>query len=106
MKRNRIPDQGWLDQDGSEEQEERKSKSQLKRESKEMIDFAKTLSNLTPKQINLLNFPEDILEEIEKARTTKSMIAKNRQIKYAGAVIRSSGEYPELLAEYKRVFKK
>jgi len=81
------------------------SKSQIKRECKEIAKFAQKLSQLTRKQLDLLDIPDELREEIDKASAIKSPVAKSRQVKYTGAVIRESGHYETLLQRFKKVFR-
>ncbi len=81
-----------------DEESDRPSKSQKKRESAEINKFAQRLAELNAKQIKLLKLPEEIEEALLKAITMKADGARKRQINLIGGLIRIREDSAEILA--------
>jgi len=67
---------------------EPKSKSQIKREMKELQQLGEKLLTLSPEQLNDIDIPDELREEILLARRVKSHGARRRQLQYIGALMR------------------
>ncbi|NRA46214.1 MAG: DUF615 domain-containing protein [Oligoflexales bacterium] len=76
--------------------EEWVSKSQRKRDSKEILKFVETLAKLPKGEYRQLGLSDHIIEELENAISIKSPIARARQLKYVAKIIRNDEVFPEL----------
>jgi len=72
-----------------EEAPEELSKTAKKKQAEQVSILAKKLSSLSPKQIDKLDHPEQIREELKKVKKIKSLPAKARHIKYVAKLMRS-----------------
>ncbi|MFK7822745.1 MAG: DUF615 domain-containing protein [Oligoflexales bacterium] len=76
------------------------SKSQRKRDSKEIHKFAEALAKLPKGEYNSFGLPEDVITELENALAIKSPIARARQLKFVAKLIRNDGIFPELKSKF------
>lgn len=74
------------------DQEDIKSKSEIKREMLALSDLGKKLVELPPKERQKIELSPALLEGIEIALRIKSNIAKKRQFQYIGKVLRKMPE--------------
>ena len=87
------------------------SKSQKKRDSKEIQKFVESLTKLPKAEYQTFPLTEDILGEFENLLTIRSHIARSRQVKFVARLIRDAGIFPELKTKVlenkarKRLFK-
>lgn len=65
------------------------SKTQLKKKSKDILDFSNDVSCLSQNQLNDLDLPNNIASAIEDLKKIKSNSAKKRQLQYIGKLFRS-----------------
>ena len=72
-----------------EEEKIKPSKTEQKKKAQEELLNAKNLSKLSQKQINQLDYCEEVKEELLKLIKIKSNSARNRQIKYIAKLLRS-----------------
>lgn len=70
-----------------ENQDNYRSRTQIKKEYKEIQKLGLELSKLSPQQLKLMNLPEELLEALEDAKTIKSPPAAKRQSQYIGSLI-------------------
>lgn len=68
------------------------SKSELKRKAQEVLNQAKKLAKSTLKQIEKLDYPENIKEELRKLHKIKSPQAQARHVKYIAKLLRALEE--------------
>lgn len=80
------------------ESEERKSKSQVKREMHAIEKLGERLMKLPQQQVQALNLPATLAEAIEFSRTITSHGARKRQLKYIGVLMREIDPEPILAA--------
>lgn len=78
------------------EQEEKKSRSQIKRELHDLEKLGERLAGLPAEQIKLLDLPEDLKEALLFARTITTRSAAKRQRKYIGSLMRNVDVAPVL----------
>ena len=78
------------------EKPEEVSKTQQKKKSQEVQALTKRISALPVKQIEKLNLPKDIFEELLKVPKIKSHTARARHIKYIASLMRSLDELESL----------
>lgn len=71
------------------QQEDHKSKSQLKRESHALQKLGEALVALSPEQLAKINIPENLLTAIKQAQQIRSHEAKRRQMQYIGKIMRN-----------------
>ena len=72
------------------------SKSQKKRDSKEILKFVEALAKTPKGEYSQLGLSEDIIHELENAMSIKSPIARARQLKYVAKLVRNEEIFPEL----------
>lgn len=85
-----------MDEQIEDSSEEWISKSQRKRDSKEIHKFVEALAKAPKGEYSDLELPEDIHDELEHAIAIKSPIGRARQLKYVAKLIRNEGIFPEL----------
>ncbi len=71
-----------------DENKEFVSKTELKKESKEIQAFGKKISALSLEEISTFNFPDNISSAIKDCKSIKSNAAKKRQVQYLGKLLR------------------
>lgn len=86
--------------DSDDEQE--KSKSQLKREVQALYDLGVQLSKLPPKILARIPMSDELRDAITTAANTKSNSAHKRQLLYVGKVLRNS-DIEEIHAEFEKI---
>ena len=64
------------------------SKTELKKDSKKVQAFGKSIGDLSFDQIKSFDLPEAILNAIKEYKSLKSNAAKNRQVQYLGKLLR------------------
>lgn len=81
------------DADESGDAEELKpSKSQLKREADEVLDFARTLSTIPDAELAQIELPEDIAMAVQELRRINARSASKRQLHYLAKIMRKNPE--------------
>jgi ribosome-associated protein len=83
------PDRPHLDQDA-----ERPSKSELKRQMTQLQKLGEQLLGLPPLELEKMQLPETLLEALALARRIKSREAKRRQLQYIGKLMRGIDAEP------------
>ena len=76
------------------------SKSQRKRDSKEIHKFTEAIAKLPKGEYSSLGLPDDVICELENAISIKSPIAKARQLKFVAKLIRNDGIFPEIKSKF------
>jgi ribosome-associated protein len=76
------------DETPRQDQGERKSRSQIKRDMKALQKMGEFLVGLSPGQREKIALPDGLREAVEYAATIKKHEARRRQIKYIGALLR------------------
>jgi len=71
------------------DQEEKKSKSQVKRELHDLEKLGERLAKLAPSQIRNMDLPEELKKALLFAQTITTRSAGKRQRKYIGALMRN-----------------
>lgn len=89
MNQNRFQDDEDDFEDFAFEEDSGPSKSQLKRESADLRDLAKELTELEQNQLESLDLPDTLLEAIRVARIITAHGAVKRQMKYIGKLLRN-----------------
>ena len=74
----------------SNNQQEEISKTQLKKQSKDITSFGQAITLLNQNQLEQLNLPSDINNAIEDYKKIKSLSAKKRQLLFIGRLLRST----------------
>ncbi len=72
----------------------RKSKSQVKREMRELQSLGERLVQLASQQLNKIDMPEDLRDAVRFARGLKRGEALRRQLQYIGALMREADPDP------------
>ncbi|MGH8183880.1 MAG: ribosome biogenesis factor YjgA [Rhodanobacteraceae bacterium] len=72
--------------------DQRPSRSARRREALDVLAFAKQLSELPPAQLDKLDLPDDIREELAAVRRTPSHIAHKRQLAHLAKLMRAHDE--------------
>jgi ribosome-associated protein len=87
--------------DGDAPDDDRPSKTQLKRESKAVQTLGLELAALSTERLAAIDMPDALRTAIEEFRRTKSHEGRRRQIQYVGKLMRSADEAAlrEALAE-------
>lgn len=75
--------------DESNDIEEEKSKSQIKREMHDLQELGKELVNLSKEHFSKIELPEELHDAIAEARNIRSHGALKRQLQYIGKRLRS-----------------
>ncbi len=70
------------------DEENEKSKSQIKREMKEITDFGMSLAEVSMTVLKKLNLPEDIIAAYEKLPSIRGNEGKKRHFKFIGKKLR------------------
>ncbi len=78
--------------------EEKKSKSQLKREMKALQKLGESLVALPEAHLKRIEMPEELLEAVLMAKTIKKHGAMDRQLQYIGAIMREIDPEPVMAA--------
>ncbi len=81
-----------------DEEIQRKSKTQIKKEVEELQKLGVALSNLTKPQLERLDVPEKLRKALIEARSIKSNIAGRRHRQYIGALMRDVDPEPLRIA--------
>ncbi|MGH8123064.1 MAG: ribosome biogenesis factor YjgA [Rudaea sp.] len=77
-----------LNQPDAEGGEQAPSRSQLRSEALDVLKLAHTLADLSDAQLARVPLPEDIREEIQRARAVKQQIARKRQTQFLAKQLR------------------
>lgn len=80
--------------DGPDEQRETPSKSELKRQSRELQDLGEELVQLPPSDLAAIEMPDELREAVETARRITAHGARVRQRLYIGKVLRRTDVEP------------
>lgn len=80
------------------EENEKKSKSRIKKEMHDLQNLGKTLAELADVQIDDMPMPDALKEALHFFKTIPSFGARNRQIQYIGALMREVDTAPILEA--------
>ena len=86
----------------SNNQQEEISKTQLKKQSKDITSFGQAITLLNQNQLEQLNLPSDINNAIEDYKKIKSLSAKKRQLLFIGRLLRST-DLHEAFIQYEAV---
>lgn len=92
------------DQEFAEEQEEFKSRSQIKREMIALQQMGEQLADLSDAQIKAIDMPDELRKAVLSVKKVKSHGAKKRQLKFIGGLMRKVDISPinEALYELER----
>jgi ribosome-associated protein len=88
----------------SNNQQEEISKTQLKKQSKDITSFGQAITLLNQNQLEQLNLPSDINNAIEDYKKIKSLSAKKRQLLFIGRLLRST-DLHEAFIQYEAIKK-
>ena len=86
----------------SNNQQEEISKTQLKKQSKDITSFGQAITLLNQNQLEQLNLPSDINNAIEDYKKIKSLSAKKRQLLFIGRLLRST-DLHEAFIQYEAI---
>jgi len=86
----------------SNNQQEEISKTQLKKQSKDITSFGQAITLLNQNQLEQLNLPSDINSAIEDYKKIKSLSAKKRQLLFIGRLLRST-DLHEAFIQYEAI---
>ena len=86
----------------SNNQQEEISKTQLKKQSKDITSFGQAITLLNQNQLEQLNLPSDINNAIEDYKNIKSLSAKKRQLLFIGRLLRST-DLHEAFIQYEAI---
>ena len=86
----------------SNNQQEEISKTQLKKQSKDITSFGHAITLLNQNQLEQLNLPSDINNAIEDYKKIKSLSAKKRQLLFIGRLLRST-DLHEAFIQYEAI---
>ena len=86
----------------SNNQQEEISKTQLKKQSKDITSFGQAITLLNQNQLEQLNLPSDINNAIEDYKKIKSLSAKKRQLLFIGRLLRST-DLQEAFIQYEAI---
>jgi ribosome-associated protein len=78
------------------------SKTQLKKQSKDITSFGQAITLLNRNQLEQLNLPSDINNAIEDYKKIKSLSAKKRQLLFIGRLLRST-DLHEAFIQYEAI---
>ena len=73
-------------------QDDKPSKSQLKREMHQLQDYGKVLVSLSDSEFRKVQLPERLHDAVVACRAIKTHEAKRRQLQYVGRVMRELDE--------------
>ncbi|MCZ2441910.1 MAG: DUF615 domain-containing protein [Burkholderiales bacterium] len=93
MNRRAAPHRG-IDAHYGDVDDERPSKTQLKRQSHELQALGQALAALAPDRLAATAMPEPLREAIDTYRRTPSHEGRRRQMQYIGKLMRSADEAP------------
>ncbi|HSI58716.1 MAG TPA: ribosome biogenesis factor YjgA [Ideonella sp.] len=82
-----LPAEGWRE-------DERPSKSELKRQSHELQVLGEALSELSEARVAALELPESLLDALHQYRRTRSHEGRRRQLQFIGKVMRQVDPAP------------
>ena len=77
-----------------EEQNFEKSRTQVKNADRELQKLGERLLELRDDQLSRLDIPQELMEAVREARQIRSKQAKQRQIQYIGALMRTVDPEP------------
>ena len=80
---------------------ERPSRSQRKRDVAAITQLGSRLVDLRPEQLDSLELDEELHEAVERCRALKR-VARNRQIKWIGKLLRAR-DHAEILGTFERI---
>ena len=86
----------------SNNQQEEISKTQLKKQSKDITSFGQAITLLNQNQLEQLNLPSYINNAIEDYKKIKSLSAKKRQLLFIGRLLRST-DLHEAFIQYEAI---
>ena len=86
----------------SNNQQEEISKTQLKKQSKDITSFGQAITLLNQNQLEQLNLPSDINNATEDYKKIKSLSAKKRQLLFIGRLLRST-DLHEAFIQYEAI---
>lgn len=75
-----------------------KSRTQKKKEDQALQQIGEQLVALPPSLLEIMALPDELLADIEFARTIKSHGARRRQIRHIGAILRHMDSQPIQIA--------
>ncbi|ODN43228.1 dual-action ribosomal maturation protein DarP [Piscirickettsia litoralis] len=87
-----------------EENNDYKSKTQIKRELLEITAMAEQLMLLVPAKLKKIPLADDVLAQVEKGRKM-SKIAKKRHVQYVSKLLRSEENIAEIITAFEKVRK-
>lgn len=73
-------------------EEERPSRSALRRDALDVLAFARQLSELPPARLDKLGLPDDVRDELAEVQRTPSHIAHKRQLAHLAKLMRRRDE--------------
>ena len=79
-----------------EELEIELSKTQKKKRALEVLSFTKKVSSFSIKQIEKLDIPDEIKNELYKLQKMKSYSARGRHIKYIAGLFRGQDDFDKI----------
>ncbi|MDJ0653257.1 MAG: ribosome biogenesis factor YjgA [Xanthomonadales bacterium] len=74
--------------------EESLSKSQLKRDARELFDLGRQLVAMSPNQLEQIPLPESVLDAVVEAQRIKSHVAHKRQLQFLAKQLRAIDPQP------------
>lgn len=80
--------------DNSTPEQDKKSKSQLKREMTALQKLGEELVNLTASQLKAIDLPESLREAITQARNINAREGRRRQLQFIGRLMRDIDSVP------------
>ena len=79
------------------------SKSQARRDALELKAFGEKLLALSPRQLEQLSLPSDLLDAVVAFRKIKSRLAQKRHVQYVANILRHIEDVELLVAAYDRL---
>lgn len=80
----------WNDAPGAEQEEERVSRSQRKRESSALQEVGEKLAALSPARQEVLPLPPDLRDALVEFRRISNREARRRHLQYIGRLMREA----------------
>ncbi len=80
------------DADGSDDSEQRPSKTQLKQQAHAMQSLGVEVAALSQDRLDAIEMPDSLREAIHEFRRTKSFEGRRRQMQYVGKLMRGADE--------------
>ena len=80
----------WNDAPGAEQEEERVSRSQRKRESSALQEVGEKLAALSPARQEALPLPPDLRDALVEVRRISNREARRRHLQYIGRLMREA----------------